>query len=51
MLFLDEVPTIPFLETITVIAFMQPIGQILRFPLQMYYVLHIGMLLHTVSLF
>ena len=33
MLFLDEVPTIPFLEMITAIALMQPIGQILRFPL------------------
>ena len=50
MLFLYEVPTIPFLEIITVIALMQPIGQILRFPLQIYYIQHIGMLLHTVCL-
>ena len=48
MLFLDEVPTIPFLEIITAIALMQPIGQILRFPLQIYYIPHIHMLLHTV---
>ena len=51
MLFLDGVPTIPFLEIITVIALMQPIGQILRFPLQIYHILHIGMLLHTVCPF
>ena len=47
MLFLDEVPTIPFLEIITIMGLMQPIGQILRFPLQIYYILHIGMLLST----
>ena len=48
MLFLDEVPTIPFLKIITVIALMHLIGQILRFPLQIYHILHISMLLHTV---
>ena len=32
-------------------AVMQPIGQILRFSLQIYYILHIGMLLHTVCPF
>ena len=51
MLFLHEVPTIPFLEIITVMALMQPIGQILTFPLQINYIPHIHMLLHTVCPF
>ena len=51
MLFLREVSTIPFLEIITVMAIMQPIGQILTFPLQINYVPHIHMLLHTVCPF
>ena len=48
MLFLHEVPTKELLEIITIIALMHPIGQILRFPLQIFYIPHIHMLLHTV---
>ena len=46
MLFLDQVPTIPFF--LAVMALIQPIGQILRFLPQIDYILHIGMLLYTV---
>ena len=41
----------PFLEMITIMALMQPIGQVLGFPLQIYHILQIGMLLHTVCPF